>query len=76
MDISTEINTKYNKKILNVDFSNVIDDNSNNEKINFMSLSHILMQSLKKSFKKKFSGFQLILSSNNSNDSTKTNIIN
>jgi predicted RNA-binding protein Jag len=76
MNITTIITSKYNKKTLNIYFSQNIAETTTNEKRLHISLSYILTQSLKKFFKKKFIGFQLIISSKNSNDSTTKTLTN
>lgn len=52
-----------NKKILNIYLQESILESKDEEKIFFISLSHLLMQVLKRKHRKKFDGFHIIINS-------------
>jgi len=56
-----QFSSKAEKKALTIQFDKKILEQPDDERALFISLSYLLMQSLKKLHKKKFRGFQLIL---------------
>ncbi|MFH1643794.1 MAG: Jag N-terminal domain-containing protein [bacterium] len=74
MEIETPFKVDFNKKILNISLKNSVLTSKEEEKSFYISLSHILMQFLKKDHKKKFEGFHIIINSPLvANESTKQN---
>lgn len=66
LEVKVEYSTAINKKILTVSFDNHVLEDTLEEKQLFMSLSYLLIQLLKRSYKKKFRGFQLTITTKNS----------
>ena len=61
INIASPFTMQPDQKVLNIIFDDKIHSTSDEERMLFISLSYLLMQFLKKKFKKKFKGFQLIL---------------
>lgn len=61
--ISTRFETKVNKKVLNVSFSDRVLGTKEEERLLFSALSYTLIQFTKKKYKKKFQGYQVLISS-------------
>jgi predicted RNA-binding protein Jag len=70
MNFSVSFNVKVNKKNLSLIFNRNLLENKDEERLLFSGLSYLLVQSLKKKYKKKFQGYRLILSSKDTNPST------
>lgn len=66
LNITSSFTTQPNEKVLHVIFDKKLYAATDEEKILFISFSYLLMQFLKKKFKKKFKGFQLIINSKES----------
>lgn len=67
--IASKFSTKAEKKVLTITFDEKVHSSTDEERMLFISLSYILMQFLKKKFKKKFRGFQLMLNTKAAVDS-------
>lgn len=61
-NITSKFSANAEKKVLTITFEDKVHSSTDEERMLFISLSYILMQFLKKKFKKKFRGFQLMLS--------------
>jgi len=71
--IKSQFDLKINKKILNVSLAKSILRTKEEEKAFFIGVSYVLMQFLKKKYKKKFDGFHVIINSPlASNESSKS----
>ncbi len=72
INIKTKFTTRIDKKTLHIMFEEKLLPSSEEERMLFISLSYLLVQFLKKKFKKKLRGFHLVLkskrSSNNDNE--------
>ncbi|MBD3231978.1 hypothetical protein GF322_04965 [Candidatus Dependentiae bacterium] len=61
LGVKISIKYKIDQKILNIYFDKKILNETDDEKIFYISLSHIIMQFLKKKYKKKFKNYYLII---------------
>ncbi|MFH0898812.1 MAG: Jag N-terminal domain-containing protein [bacterium] len=61
--ISTPFTTKIDRRTLHITFANTLLSSAEEERMLFISLSYLLIQFLKKRFKKKMRGFHLVLKS-------------
>lgn len=67
MNFQVPFNVKINKKNLSFIFDRNVLESRDEERLLFSGLSYLLVQSLKKKYKKKFQGYRLIITSKESN---------
>lgn len=77
MGVDITIDVKHDQRILNVFIDKRVFKDSEEEKLFFISLSHLLMQFLKRKYKKKFANYYLIIHSKvENNDNRKSALSN
>ncbi len=74
LNITQRFNIKSDKKTLHITFDKKLFNSTENDKVFFISLSYMLMQFIKRKYKKKFKGFHLVIKSKESasNDASKS----
>ena len=73
LNINVSFSIKTDKKALSIIFDEKLFDYAEKEKMLFISLSYLLMQFLKKKYKKKLRGYHLILTSKKTPASVEPN---
>jgi predicted RNA-binding protein Jag len=74
MGVDVTINFKHDQRILNVFIDKRVFKDSEEEKLFFISLSHLLMQFLKRKYKKKFANYYLIIHSKTENNDDRKSV--
>ena len=69
--IPTKFTSRIDKKTLHINFINNLLPSAEEERLLFISLSYLLIQFLKKKYKKKLRGFHLVIKSKRSSDRNK-----